>query len=625
MARRRREPSDPREAKVVPIAGRAPPHDLDAEGAVLGACLLSPDALAIARGILEPKHFYSDPNARIFEAACAVADAGRPVDLVTVAGELRDTNRMAGVGGPSYLAQLVNDSPVSVHLEAHASIVLAKWRARAVIAECQLTAAKSYTGAADLDDLLVAHRALLDQVDAARRSVPSLADRVDRLGTAGAPLSTEIAAIDLALRGGHRRGKVIVLAGAPGAGKTTLAVQIAHDAAMRGIPVSILAADEDAEGLAIRIGQQQGLNRDDLEAGDEFAKATLRERCQTDLASLAMADSDEDGVLLEDVAAELGRRARYVYKDAQGRDVEAQKPALLVLDSIQTIRCQGSDQAETPRAKVDLVMAAIKRCAKIHGVSIIATSEVSRAFYRGGDEREPNALAAGKDSGSIEFGASVVMVLRSVPDGGGDVDVDIVKNRIGTVKTTLRMRIDHARARMSSLETAQSQAPRKGDRQAEAVQRDDLAVERMKAHVVEKLLRSKVPVRTRADLVRMCSGKATVIEKAVTRLLIDQTIVRRPDAAQKNRHVLVVAGASDEAPLPIASRSLPDHFPDGGASGETASPKPSPPAAKLRGEATGSAVEHCEPHGSNGTQSDRSLPDRFPLPGSLPDDEAGAS
>src|SRR3984957_10767171 len=83
------------------VAGRVPPHDLDAEAAVLSAVLLNREALDRVLEILKPEHFYSDANGRIYEAAVALAQAGTPIDIISVASYLRDRERIQQIGGPS--------------------------------------------------------------------------------------------------------------------------------------------------------------------------------------------------------------------------------------------------------------------------------------------------------------------------------------------------------------------------------------------------------------------------------------------------------------------------------------------------------------------------------------------
>src|SRR5258705_783721 len=90
------------------VQGRVPPHDLDAEAAVLSAALLERDALDKVLENLKAEHFYSEANRRIYEAAVELSSKGTPGDIVSAAGTLRDRERLTPVAGSAYLAQLVD-------------------------------------------------------------------------------------------------------------------------------------------------------------------------------------------------------------------------------------------------------------------------------------------------------------------------------------------------------------------------------------------------------------------------------------------------------------------------------------------------------------------------------------
>src|SRR5215468_10752495 len=107
--------------------GRVPPHDLDAEAAVLSAVLLERDALDKVLENLKAEHFYSEANRRIYESAIELSGKGTPIDIVSVAGVLRDRERLAQVGGSAYLATLVDSVPSVAHIETYARRVKEKW------------------------------------------------------------------------------------------------------------------------------------------------------------------------------------------------------------------------------------------------------------------------------------------------------------------------------------------------------------------------------------------------------------------------------------------------------------------------------------------------------------------
>ena len=126
-----RAPAEP--PRLEPMPGRVPPSDLDAEAAVLSATLLDSDAFDTVQEILQPLHFYADANRRIFESILDLQSNSRPVDIVSVAGWLRDKGRLDQIGGTPYLALLADATPAVAHVAAHAQVIREKWRLRQLI------------------------------------------------------------------------------------------------------------------------------------------------------------------------------------------------------------------------------------------------------------------------------------------------------------------------------------------------------------------------------------------------------------------------------------------------------------------------------------------------------------
>jgi replicative DNA helicase len=212
-------------------AGRVPPHDLDAEAAVLSACMLDREALLVALYILKPENFYSDANGRIFEAMYWLHKDGKPVDAVSIASWLRDRERLAQVGGSGYIAQLCDATPAVAHVDAHAAVVHEKWRLRHLIAVCQKIAAEGYGDIGDAQEFISgAHQAIgqLAQLSYENRRGVTAREGITRIFNnwqnpqPDDRLCTSIPDLDRVIRK-IRRKQLIVIGAHSGIGKSALA------------------------------------------------------------------------------------------------------------------------------------------------------------------------------------------------------------------------------------------------------------------------------------------------------------------------------------------------------------------------------------------------------------------
>lgn len=244
---------------------------------------------------------------------------------------------------------------------------------------------------------------------------------VDRLANPLQRLSTGLAPLDELTRGGLPTGRIITVVGQPGGCKTATLVQIVKHMRDQGAYVAIAAYDEEPESLLIRIGQMIGLDRDALEHGDRRSIERLRAYVASPEWILVDGSGDDDSAL-EIIVERLIKAA-----------ADAGKPAVLMVDSIQTALVGNADDADSPRARVDAVVKVLKY-ARSRGVLVLAASEANRAFYRSREGRI-NALAAAKESGSIEYQSTVVLVLDahdSETEGEPDkVAAYVAKNRLG--------------------------------------------------------------------------------------------------------------------------------------------------------------------------------------------------
>jgi RecA/RadA recombinase len=334
----------------------------------------------------------------------------------------------------------------------------------------------------------------------------SAADWARMLGGQGSHLLSGFKTFDEATRGGPRLGDLIVIGGAPGAGKTTWLCNLAVNYCARGAYVAILAADEAATGLLMRIGQGFGFDRDALEKGDPTTCQFLAAQVASDLPNLLLADAT-DGHTVEAVSAELHQRAK-----AEG------KPAVLVVDSVQTVPAIGTAEAENPRARVDAAVAALKRAAGA-GALVLASCELNRGSYGKSDpsQRTPD-LAAFKESGAVEYGATAALVLRSVADSHDLVDATFAKNRIGT-RMEFRLQLDRLHATFNevalpALPDAEEQREANARATFERVRELALATVRGNAKLTTKsaIVRAMGPGRkqTKLDAVESLLGEGAI-------------------------------------------------------------------------------------------------------------------
>lgn len=285
--------------------------------------------------------------------------------------------------------------------------------------------------------------AAIEQDDAAHTAVRShLAAASKALGLQGKPrridptkrvrdrigagpllhIPTPIGTLNEFTRGGLIAGRLCVSGGAPDAGKTSLAVQLAHHAALHGYAVAFHAVDEDSEGVECRIGQACGLALEDLERRDPEALRYLADRLE-EVPNMVIVDEDEDAMTVEDTAdvlVELGRR-------------HGSPGLVLVVDSLQTARVRGIENARTAKDRADMVTATLKSIARRTGALVIVTSELARGAYRAKNTRErTEAMAAFKESGSIEYAMTIGLVLTNVKGEANVVRVDVPKCKRGT-------------------------------------------------------------------------------------------------------------------------------------------------------------------------------------------------
>lgn len=289
--------------------GTTPPHDLDAEAAVLSALMLdAAHQLPRVRDFLRREMFYSEAHGRIYEAMYEIAraDPTAPIDVAIVGTWLKKNDRIAQVGGMSYLTDLLGAAPAVANVVAYARAVHDRYRERRAIWTCQKIAARGYLGVPDTQAYLdrasraiaeIAQASIDAEVESNATTLSSiLADASSRAtaqregGAIPLDYPTGIPCVDAEWGGLHDTDLSTIIA-RPGAGKTTIALQIAIRTARTGVAVDLFCQDMDQRDLLTRalghiaVVDWQRIKHGNLrpeewprvaEASDELARLPLR-------------------------------------------------------------------------------------------------------------------------------------------------------------------------------------------------------------------------------------------------------------------------------------------------------------------------------------------------------------
>lgn len=415
------------------IAGRTPPHDLDAEGTVLSACLLDGEGLAKALELLKPEYFYSEANAQIFRGCVDLGAASKPVDVVSVATWLRDREVIQKIGGAEYLARLTDATPAVFNVEHHCATVKEKWRLRRAIATCQHYAANGYGDVGDPDEFLgELERDLLGVVQAGvKRQLVPLKELTHRAYQRIAHperdndrprFETGLAAWDEVvgtLRGGH----LVIVAARPGMGKSALKSEIGMLLAARHGYVASFELELDEDEVTDRaIAQRSWVALDHIENPELLTKAEHRRvvAAGEELHRLHLFVDDTPGLTLRELqskaraiaAAAARERTRRV---AAGEDLAGMASpngmGAVLVDYLQLMKYDGATKANTRDEAIGYITRGLKELAKELRCPVIALSQLNRGVERSADKRP--TLADLRESGSIEADADkVIFVYR---------------------------------------------------------------------------------------------------------------------------------------------------------------------------------------------------------------------
>jgi len=369
---------------------RLPPHSVEAEQAVLGGLMLEAQAWDAVGDIVTADDFYRNDHRLIFEAAAAIVVGGQPVDVVTLSGYLERNGRLEDAGGLAYLGTLARDTPSAANIRAYAEIVRERSLLRRLISVgSDITGAAFNTEGRTARDLVDdAERRVFEIAEAGARGrggavrvgtiLSSVVDRIDHLyrnpnDIRGVP--TGFTELDK-MTGGFQRGDLIIVAGRPSMGKTTLAVNIAENATLgHGIPSAVFSMEMSAEQVTLRMISSLGrINQGNLRTGRLTEEDWPRiDSAMTQLSQAKFFIDETPGLTPTDLRA----RARRLKRE--------HNLGLIVVDYLQLMSVPGTK--ENRATEISEISRSMKALARELDVPVIALSQLNRGVEQRVEKR----------------------------------------------------------------------------------------------------------------------------------------------------------------------------------------------------------------------------------------------
>jgi replicative DNA helicase len=412
-----------------------PPHDLEAEQSVLGAMLVNPNAIAAVTESLTAEDFYRDTHRLIYRAMLALTGRGEEVDVVTLSAQLDREGMLERAGGRDFIHTLAEFVPAAANAVHYGSIVREQSVLRGLIKVGNEIAELGYVHPGTTAELLDRCEQKVFALQQQRRvaefqhvkqvlvaNFEHLEDIQNRKGLSG--LATGFDGLD-GYTGGFQKTNLIVLAARPGIGKTSLALNIAHNVGVdEKKPLAIFSLEMSALELGERLMcssarvSSHKLRTGSL-SGDDMAKL-VQAAGVLEKADIYIDDSSDLNMF------ELRAKAR--------RLCSKQPLSLIIVDYLQLMA--GDSRAENRQQEVANISRSLKQLARELDVPIVAVSQLNRS---------PDASASGephlshlRESGAIEQDADLVLFLyedQSDPSSKGIIKLKIAKNRHGRVGT----------------------------------------------------------------------------------------------------------------------------------------------------------------------------------------------
>lgn len=419
---------------------RTPPHDLPAEQSVLGGMLLSKDAVADVVEILRAGDFYHAKHATIFSTIVDLYGAGEPADPVTVAAALHQGDHLARVGGAAYLHDLMSGVPTAANAGYYARIVSERAvLRRLVVAGTRIVQSAYNPDGRDVDDVVdlaqqavyeVTERRVSEDFAVLAELLQPTLDEIEAVGGrdgAMAGIPTGFADLDRLLNGLHP-GQMVVVAGRPGLGKSTLGLDFARAASIRhGLTSAVFSLEMSKIEVVTRLLSAEArvplhVLRSGQLSDDDWTRLARR---MGEISEAPIFVDDTPNMTLMEIRAKA-RRLR------QRHDLK-----LVVVDYLQLMT--SPRRVESRQQEVADLSRGLKLLAKEIECPVVAVSQLNRGPEQRTDKRPQ--LSDLRESGAIEQDSDVVILLHrddyydKESPRAGEADIIVAKHRNGPTDT----------------------------------------------------------------------------------------------------------------------------------------------------------------------------------------------
>ncbi len=400
------------------------PRDMPAERAVLGGILSDNRALIDVATLLSPEDFHAEAHAAIFEAIVDLDRMNQAFDTLTVASRLKSRGKLGLAGGPAYLADLETSVPTTANIQSYARLVKDKSIKRRMLAACGDLTNLAIEASTDVEALLdEAQRRMfaiaeqgqegdLRPIDKIMAETIDILQSLRQTGGGVTGLPTGFIDLDKMLTGLHG-GELIILAARPGCGKTTLALNICANAALREKrAVAIFSLEMPSDQLGMRLlSAEARVSLKALRSG--FISRENEQKIEE--ACFAVGDApihiDDSGSLS---AFDLRTKVRRLQSKLSKMD-PPQQLGLVMIDYLQLMHQRG--RVESRQQEVQEISRTLKALAKELNVPILALSQLNRKVEERRGSKSRPMLSDLRESGSIEQDADVVLFIHRDSDG----------------------------------------------------------------------------------------------------------------------------------------------------------------------------------------------------------------